>query len=86
MTNTVFEPEPVKTRTGRVRRTARKALSAANSDTITFRDIATITAVLDLVAEDGTVGTFTVANGVVTVTNGGTRTWTCTVEGVRASS
>jgi len=61
---------------------ARRALSAANNDTITFGGLATIKAVLALCAEDGTVGTFSFTNNVLTLTNGGTKTWTAIVEGV----
>ncbi len=57
------------------------AVSAANSDTVTFSAAVGghggLTTVIGahVVADDGTLGTFTLATNVVTVTNGSTKRW-----------
>lgn len=82
VTGAIFSQELVKNAIGIKRFAARRALSAANNDTITFSGLTTIKAVIALVAEDGTVGTFSFTGKVLTLTNGGTKTWTAIVEGV----
>lgn len=49
--------------------------TAANGDTLTVNSLTTVRGAF-LIATDGTVGTMTFATNVITITNGGTKTWT----------
>lgn len=57
-----------------VRLVAIQGVSAVNSDTFTVSNLTTVRGAF-LIATDGTVGTMTFATNVITVTNGGTKTW-----------
>jgi hypothetical protein len=57
--------------------------SAANNDTITVAELTVVENVLSNFATDGTAGTHTITgtSNVVTMTNGGTKTWKVIVSG-----
>jgi len=57
------------------------ATAANNSDYITVTGLSVVKGAY-IIASDGTVGTCTFATNIVTVTNGGTKTWSGIVWGV----
>ena len=79
-----IDPPPVGSPTGQTHFHSvvfAQGTSAANSDTLTVPGFVTIKGCF-LMATDGTVGTVTLGTNVITITNGGTKTWSGLVWGV----